>query len=159
MPQYLRLADNLYNVLEEKQLFTYDSQELVNLIFRELRKALKDTNLKLLVNFIDMEKGLIQAQEGELYFDLSLIPNYKNNGEFILWLAGFIEKMTEGGIKKLPPLYKNIPEDFTFTFKEKQTLHQVKDQEIFPKNNISQAHKEIIAYFDSVDFKRNRRNM
>jgi hypothetical protein len=106
-----------------------------------------------------MEKGLIQAQEGELYFDLSLIPNYKNNGEFILWLAGFIEKMTEGGIKKLPPLYKNIPEDFTFTFKEKQTLHQVKDQEIFPKNNISQAHKEIIAYFDSVDFKRNRRNM
>ncbi|MGN5763268.1 hypothetical protein ACNQO6_02785 [Acinetobacter calcoaceticus] len=159
MPQYLRLADNLYNVLEEKQLFTYDSQELVNLIFRELRKALKDTDLKLLVNFIDMEKGLIQAQEGELYFDLSLIPNYKNNGEFILWLAGFIEKMTEGGIKKLPPLYKNIPEDFTFTFKEKQTLHQVKDQEIFPKNNISQAHKEIIAYFDSVDFKRNRRNM
>ncbi|KYQ80315.1 hypothetical protein AWW72_18890 [Acinetobacter sp. NRRL B-65365] len=155
MPQYLRLADNLYNVFEQKQLFTYDSQELVNLIFRELRKALKDTDLKLLVNFIDMEKGLIKSQEGDSGFDLSLIPNYKNKGEFILWLAVFIEKMTEGGVKKLPPLYKNIPEDFTFTFKEKQTLRQVTEQKIFPDIEINPAHEEIMAYFESVDFKKN----
>ena len=159
MPQYLRLADNIYKVLDQNKLFTYDSQELINLIFRELRKILKDTDLKLLVNFIDIEKGLIKSQEGDSGFDLSLIPNYKNKGEFILWLAGFIEKITEGGVKKLPSLYKNIPEDFTFTFKEKQTLRQFEEQEIFPNNNISQAQEEIMAYFDSVEFKKNNRNM
>ncbi|WP_202740216.1 hypothetical protein [Acinetobacter sp. 'aerobic (ED)'] len=155
MAQYLRLADKLYSLLEEKQSFTYDSQELVNLIFKGLRKVLKDTELKLLVNFIDMEQGLIKAQQRESEFDLSLIPNYKNKGEFILWLAGFIEKMTDGGAKKLPPLYKNIPEDFTFTFKGKRNLPQVEDHEIFAKNNISNAYKEIVSYFDSADFKKN----
>lgn len=159
MAQYLRIADKLYNFLEEKQYFTYDSQELVNLIFKGLRKVLKDTELKLLVNFIDMEEGLIKAQKRESEFDLSLIPNYKNKGEFILWLAGFIEKMTEGGDKKLPPLYKNIPEDFTFTFKGKRNFPQVEEHEIFTKNNISNAYKEIITYFDSADFKKNNGNI
>lgn len=61
--------------------------------------------------------------------------------------------MTEGGDKKLPPLYKNIPEDFTF--KGKRNLRQVEDHEIFGKNNISNAYKEIVSYFDSADFKKN----
>lgn len=159
MAQYLRIADKLYNFLEEKKYFTYDSQELVNLIFKGLRKVLKDTELKLLVNFIDMEEGLIKAQKKESDFDLSLIPNYKNKGEFILWLAGFIEKITEGGGKKLPPLYKNIPEDFTFTFKGKRNLRQVEEHEIFTKNNISNAYKEIVSYFNSADFKKNNGNI
>lgn len=69
MAQYLRIAEKLYNFLEEKQFFTYDSQELVNLIFKGLRKVLKDTELKLLVNFIDMEQGLIKAQQRESEFN------------------------------------------------------------------------------------------
>ncbi|MCY3126045.1 hypothetical protein ECE26_15750, partial [Acinetobacter baumannii] len=36
--------------------------------------------------------------------------SHNSEGEYILWLAGFIEKITEGGHKPPPPIKKFIPE-------------------------------------------------
>ncbi len=40
------------------------------------------------------------------------MPKYKNKGEYIMWLASFIEKITIGGQPKLPPLSSIIAADF-----------------------------------------------
>ncbi|EKU58234.1 hypothetical protein ACINWC487_A0112 [Acinetobacter nosocomialis] len=42
------------------------------------------------------------------------MPSHKNKDEYILWLAGFIERMTTGGETHLPPISKFIPPDFKF---------------------------------------------
>lgn len=46
------------------------------------------------------------------------MPKYKNKDEYILWLAGFIERITTGGEAKLPPISKFIPPDFKFNYDE-----------------------------------------
>ncbi len=40
------------------------------------------------------------------------MPKYKNKGEYIMWLASFIERITTGGQPKLPPLSSIVPADF-----------------------------------------------
>ncbi len=40
------------------------------------------------------------------------MPKFKNEDEFILWLAGFIERMTIGGKEKLPPISNYIQKGF-----------------------------------------------
>lgn len=42
------------------------------------------------------------------------MPYYMHKDEFILWLAGFIEKMIEGEVKRLHHSHRDIPQDFTF---------------------------------------------
>lgn len=39
-----------------------------------------------------------------------MIPSYNLREEYILWLAGFIQKITEGGPKPPPPIKEYIPE-------------------------------------------------
>ena len=56
------------------------------------------TKLKLLYNYIDFAELLIKPlQESKIKLDLSIIPKSKNTQEFVLWLAGFIERITTGG--------------------------------------------------------------
>ncbi|EEH69621.1 MULTISPECIES: hypothetical protein [Acinetobacter] len=42
------------------------------------------------------------------------MPYYKHKEEFILWLAGFIEKMIEGEEKFLHHSHRDILQDFIF---------------------------------------------
>lgn len=63
-----------------------------------IRKAIKGTEFKLKYNFINFEECLNQFnKEKSVHIDLSLMPKFKNEDEFILWLAGFIERMTIEG--------------------------------------------------------------
>ncbi|MBN6492221.1 hypothetical protein [Acinetobacter pittii] len=109
MPQYLRIAEKIYQNVKEKKGFTDDPMEDLNNLMIELRHEIKGTNLKLLYNYIDFAELLIKPlQESKIKLDLSIIPKSKNTQEFVLWLAGFIERITTGGQEKLPPIRAKV---------------------------------------------------
>ncbi|EXW93346.1 hypothetical protein J891_1143 [Acinetobacter baumannii 44327_8] len=110
MPQYLKIAEKIYQNVKEKKGFTDDPMEDLNNLMIELRQEIKGTKLKLLYNYIDFAEILIKPlQESKIKLDLSLIPKSKNTQEFVLWLAGFIERITTGGKEKFPPIRAKIP--------------------------------------------------
>ncbi|KYQ80522.1 hypothetical protein AWW73_16135 [Acinetobacter lactucae] len=109
MPQYLRIAEKIYQNVKEKKGFTDDPIEDLNNLMIELRHEIKGTKLKLLYNYIDFAELLIKPlQESKIKLDLSIIPKSKNTQEFVLWLAGFIERITTGGQEKLPPILAKV---------------------------------------------------
>ncbi|MEB3862646.1 hypothetical protein MSG66_01145 [Acinetobacter sp. IK31] len=109
MPQYLRIAEKIYQNVKEKKGFTDEPMEDLNNLMIELRHELKGTKLKLLYNYIDFAELLIKPlQESKIKLDLSIIPKSKNTQEFVLWLAGFIERITTGGQEKLPPIRAKV---------------------------------------------------
>lgn len=109
MPQYLRIAEKIYQNVKGKKGFTDDPIEDLNNLMIELRHEIKGTKLKLLYNYIDFAELLIKPlQESKIKLDLSIIPKSKNTQEFVLWLAGFIERITTGGQEKLPPILTKV---------------------------------------------------
>ncbi|WP_228247953.1 hypothetical protein [Acinetobacter haemolyticus] len=113
MPRYLKIAEKVYKNLMDERKFSNKPVEYVNCLLREIRKEIKGTDMKLMYNFIEFNSGFKnQIIEDYMNVDVSLIPNYKHQDEFILWLAGFIEKITIGGKEKLPPLLDTIPAEF-----------------------------------------------
>ncbi|EXE27278.1 hypothetical protein J569_1240 [Acinetobacter sp. 907131] len=111
-------------------------EDLNNLMI-ELRHEIKGTKLKLLYNYIDFAELLIKPlQESKIKLDLSIIPKSKNTQEFVLWLAGFIERITTGGQEKLPPIRDKVALP---AYAYEETYH-VKET---PVNN----GEEIIEYF------------
>ena len=119
MPQYLIIAENVYKKIEDKNLFSESSAETLNHLVGAIRKEIKGTKFKLKYNFIDFEECLTKPlQECAIKLDMSLMPKYKNKDEYILWLAGFIERITTGGEVKLPPISQFIPSDFKFSYEE-----------------------------------------
>ncbi|OTL33768.1 hypothetical protein B9X91_08890, partial [Acinetobacter baumannii] len=65
--------------------------------------------------------------------------------EYILWLAGLIEKITEGGPKPPPPIKKFIPEYMSLKY----------ELDFLPLNEekIQTEGKEITDYFNSKLYK------
>ena len=123
MPQYLRIAEKIYSYMEKEMYFLEPLQDRLNSIVKRLREELKDTDLKLMYNYIDFVEGFIEKpHDDRISIDISLIPSHKNKDEFILWLAGFIDSITEGGVKKIPPLLEDVPPDFTFNGQLKSIL-------------------------------------
>ncbi|WP_410198280.1 hypothetical protein [Acinetobacter baumannii] len=75
----------------------------------EIKKAITGTELKFLYNFLDFGGSLLNLQDEVLLkFDSSLIPSYKNEEEFILWLADFIDRITIDTSKGDYPIKKNL---------------------------------------------------
>lgn len=143
MPQYLRIAEKVYKNLKDEKNFTQAPVEYINDLLKQIRKELKGTDMKLIYNFIEFNSGFKnQLIDGYLNIDVSLIPNYKYQDEYVLWLAGFIEKITVGGKKRIPPIVDNIPPEFTVT----SDLRQI-DVMSTDKNS-----EQIISYFKSGDF-------
>lgn len=101
MPQYIKIAEKVYEKYEVERESDASIQECLNLIIKNIRKELIDTDLKLIFNYIDFIDGFKKPiNDNRIGIDVSLVPNHKNKGEFILWLATFIEKNTEGGVKR-----------------------------------------------------------
>ncbi|MEQ1066911.1 hypothetical protein ABLB96_11625 [Acinetobacter sp. XH1741] len=147
MPQYLMIAEKVYKKIEEKALFADTPTEHLNNLIGVIRKEIKGTQFKLKYNFIDFEECLTKPlEECAVKIDISLMPNYKNKDEYILWLAGFIERMTTGGETKLPPISKFIPPDFKFNAEG----DGVKSPSI--PTQPADGGELIINYFKSEDF-------
>lgn len=150
MPQYLRISENIYRKFKENDKFTDNKQDCLNLIIKQIRKELIDTDLKLIYNYIDFVEGFEQpVKDRRMSLDISLIPSYKHKDEFVLWLAGFIEKITEGGVKRLPPLHENIPPEFTFQ----------SDPNVVLDIRNEHSGERIISYFRSDDFAEEIKNI
>lgn len=144
MPKYLAIADKVYKNIKNDKLFTSDKIENLNCLISQIRQAIKGTDFKLKYNFIDFDECLSKPQsECTVKIDLSLMPKFQNEDEFILWLAGFVERVTTGGKPKLPPISQMIPKDFEFK-KEviPVALHSKKEESV----------ELIINYFKSEDY-------
>ncbi|WP_368571352.1 hypothetical protein [Acinetobacter haemolyticus] len=147
MPQYLRIAEKVYKELKENRELSSDPLENLNKLMIKIRKEIKGTKVKLLYNFIDFEECLVKPNsECKVQLDISLIPTLKNEDEFILWLASFIEKITTDGRKKLPPIRKDIPPEFKYT-PPKEAKHMP-----LPEPEYSKSGELIKSYFNSDEF-------
>lgn len=93
MPKYLLLAEKINKNIKNK----YSNNHLKNLnnLILEIKKAIAGTELKFLYNFVNFEGTVISVKnELPIRLDMSLIPRHKNEDEFILWLADFIDRIT-----------------------------------------------------------------
>lgn len=147
MPQFLKIAEKVYKKLKEEKEFTHDPIENLNKLIIEIRKEIKDTSLKLLYNFIDFEECLNKpVQECKVKLDISLIPMVKNEDEFILWLAGFIEHITIDDKKYLSTTHKETTTNFKFT------IAQDLKKNIFPQSSHLSSSEQINSYFLTDEF-------
>jgi hypothetical protein len=144
MPQYLKIAENIYSKFEEEDKFSTNPQRLLDSIFLQLREELKDTDLKLQCQFIDVEDRFKNCMDRKINLDLSLIPHYRHTDEFILWLASLVENVTEGGVRKKPRQFSDLPPDINFDSEIRKLLSN------FSKNK---STEDIKAYFNSQDYK------
>lgn len=144
MPQYLKIAENIYSKFEVEDKFSTDPQELLDSIFKKLRKELKDTDLKLQCQFIEIEDSYKNDMDREINLDLSLIPHYRNKDEFVLWLASLIENVTEGGVRRKPRQFADLSSDTEFEAEVKKMLSN------FSK---SKTTDDIAAYFNSQEYR------
>lgn len=107
MPKYLLLAEKISKNIKQDSSNNY-LKNLNNLII-EIKKAITGTELKFLYNFLDFSGSLFNLQDEVLLkFDSSLIPSYKNEEDFILWLADFIDRITIDTSKGDYPIKKNL---------------------------------------------------
>ena len=149
MLKFITVAEKVYARIEEDKLFSENLIENLNSLVSVIRRELKDTSCKLKYNFIDFEECLNKpSQECRVKLDISLMPKFKNKGEYIMWLAGFIEKITVGGTETYPPL--TMP-----ALRNQPPKNLVADD---AKNNkaISEHNSDmIVKYFDSPEYKKN----
>ncbi|MEG9541832.1 hypothetical protein [Acinetobacter baumannii] len=146
MPQYLMIAEKVYKKIKEDDLFSDTPTEHLNNLIGVIRKEIKGTKFKLKYNFIDFDEYLTKPlDECAVKIDISLMPSHNSEGEYILWLAGIIEKITEGGPKPPPPIKKFIPEYMSFK----------SELDFLPSNEekIQTEGKEITDYFNSKLYK------
>ncbi len=146
MPQYLFLAETIYKKMKNEKLFSIDVLENMYILMKVIRKEIKGTEYKLKYNFIDFNEVLSKSKNDcKVKIDVSLIPSYNLREEYILWLAGFIQKITEGGPKPPPPIKEYIPEFINLESElDFLTLNLEKNQ-----NN----GEEIVNYFNSKHYK------
>ncbi|HCA5287672.1 TPA: hypothetical protein MW252_003817 [Acinetobacter nosocomialis] len=156
MSRFLDIAEKIFLKIEDDNLFSDSLVENLNCLIPLIRKALKGTGCKLKHNFIDFEECMLKSyEETGLDIDFSLMPNKNTGGEFILWLAGFIEKISEGGKPKLPPTSFYIPPGFKFL---KEVLPPIisndlgREIPLSMQENSELSAKQIEDYFLSQDF-------
>ncbi|MGH2031301.1 hypothetical protein [Acinetobacter baumannii] len=88
MPKYLLLAEK---------------------ISKNIKQDSSNNYLENLNNLLDFSGSLLNLQDEVLLkFDSSLIPSYKNEEDFILWLADFIDRITIDTSKGDYPIKKNL---------------------------------------------------
>ncbi|MDX7905194.1 hypothetical protein SJZ78_18220 [Acinetobacter baumannii] len=146
MPQYLIFAENIYKKVKDEEVFSDDSIENMNTLMKYIRSEIEGTEFKLKYNFIDfIEQFSTPLEECKVKIDVSLIPPHNLKDEYILWLAGFIEKITEGGPKPPPPIKKFIPEFMS--------LKSELDFLPLSEEKVQNEGKEITDYFNSRLYK------
>ncbi|EXB48666.1 hypothetical protein J522_0241 [Acinetobacter baumannii 146457] len=144
MPQYLKIAEKIYSKLEVENKFSTDPQELLDLIFLQLRKELKDTGLKLRCHDVDVEDSFKICTDRKINLDISIIPHHKHKDEYKLWLAGLVENVTESKIKRKPRYFVDIGSDIDFDSKLRKLLWSYSK---------SKSTEDIATYFNSQDYR------
>jgi hypothetical protein len=153
MPKFLAIAEKVYKKFEDDKLFSDNLIEQLNNLVGIIRKEIKGTSCKLKYNFIDFEECLSKPlNECTIKLDMSLMPRYKNKGEYIMWLASFIERITIGGQPKLPPLSSIVSPSFNIKKDAQSTSEN--------KKKVSEENVKMIEnYFNSDEYKKNNKKI
>lgn len=151
MISFLTIAERIYDKFEEDKLFSKNRIEHLNRLMSMIQQEIKDTPCKLKYNFIDFEECLTKpSQECAVKLDISLMPTCQYKGEYIMWLATFIERITVGGKPKFPPLSSIVPSSLKIP-KGKKLLSKLREQ---PMEERAQF---IVNYFQSTDYIKNNK--
>ena len=146
MPQYLEIAESVYRKVKENELFSDNSIENLNNLMTFIRKEIADSVFKLKYNFIDFEEAFTKPlSECKVKIDVSLIPHFLQEDEYVLWLAKKKKKITEGGPKPPPSIKKFIPEFMS--------LKSELDFVVIPDEKVENNGEEITDYFNSKLYK------
>lgn len=111
----------------------------------QIRLAIKGSDYNLKHNYINFAENLTKPlSECSVKLDVSLIPPFSQEEEYVLWLAGFIEKITEGGNRTPPPLAK-------YSAEMRNIKLEFQNQKILEKKKRDHA-EAITKYFDSNSY-------
>lgn len=147
MSQFLLVAESVYIKFEEDRFFSKDIIEHLNSLISIIRQEIKGTSYRLKYNFIDFEECLNKpSEECTVKLDISLMPAFKNKGEYIMWLASFIEKITLGGRENFPPLANTLLPSCMLANPYLKKMEQAKVVS-------EKSAQMIVNYFKSPDYK------
>ncbi|WP_224970627.1 hypothetical protein [Acinetobacter oleivorans] len=151
MPQYLMIAESVYRKVKENEFFSDDTIENLNNLMTFIRKEIVGTVFKLKYNYIDFNEAFTKPiHECKVKIDVSLVPHHDHENEYILSLAGFIEKITEGGPKAPPPIKNFIPEFISLRLEFESVA--------LPDEKSKNQGEEITEYFNSQAFTKTLKN-
>ncbi|MDX8253690.1 hypothetical protein [Acinetobacter pittii] len=148
MPRYLIFAENIYKKVAEEKIFSSDIIENMNILMQLISSEISGTEFNLKYKFIDFRESFSKPlHECKVKIDVSLIPDHSLKDEYILWLAGFIEKITDGGPKPPPAIKKFIPEFYSvesdseldFTLRDKKIKNKGEDKSSHFKSKLFKA--------------------
>ncbi|WP_323739529.1 hypothetical protein [Acinetobacter oleivorans] len=95
MKKYFDVAESVYNNIHFKNQSSKDLVDCLNRLLVEIKKEAATNNLQLKYSVIDFESCLNRPmKERIIKIDLSLLPNFENQYEFILWLVSFIKSIS-----------------------------------------------------------------
>ncbi|MGG2096162.1 hypothetical protein ABFY41_11390 [Acinetobacter haemolyticus] len=130
MKSYIGNAERIYKSLYNSSIKKLNKGEFINLLIVEISKEMLSNKKEVKIKSICFRQGFKNEPIGFWTdFDISLIPNYESKYEFILWLAGFIDKIFIGN-KRIPPaILRDIPCEYTYK-------EIIKHQKMNKNNNI-----------------------
>ncbi|MFV5630339.1 hypothetical protein [Acinetobacter oleivorans] len=95
MKKYFDVAESVYNNIHFKNQTSKDLVDCLNRLLVEIKKEAATNNLQLKYSVIDFESCLNRPMKERIVkIDLSLLPNFENQYEFILWLVSFIKSIS-----------------------------------------------------------------
>ncbi|MBJ9420247.1 hypothetical protein I5559_07550 [Acinetobacter oleivorans] len=95
MKKYFDVAESVYNNIHFKNQSSKDLVDCLNRLLVEIKKEAVTNNLQLKYSVIDFESCLNRPMKERIVkIDLSLLPNFENQYEFILWLVSFIKSIS-----------------------------------------------------------------
>ncbi|MCU4430687.1 hypothetical protein KTI56_02385 [Acinetobacter pittii] len=95
MKKYFDVAESVYNNIHFKNQSSKDLIDCLNRLLIEIKKEAAINNLQLKYPIIDFESCLNRPMKERIVkIDLSLLPNFDNEHEFILWLADFVKSIS-----------------------------------------------------------------
>ena len=150
MQSYIENAERIYKSLYNRNIIALAKSELLNLMIEEISKDMLGRNSEVTINSIKFKQGFKnESIDGWANLDISLIPSYESEHEFILWLAGFIDKVCVGVNRVPPALMKHIPCEYTYN------RHKIKDS----KRNQERKNKYIAAFKAEINLDTYKREL
>lgn len=132
MDECLRIAEVVYDKIHSRNGFQGDSVKDLNIFLMELKREIRDSNIKFKYEFNNMKELIEQIEKNNgRKIDLSLMPSRQLKDEFILWLA---------------VVYSNITDKVISETVQKKTVAPPKPK---PENN----GESITAYLKSKESK------
>lgn len=95
MKKYFDVAESVYKNIHFNNQSSKDLIDCLNRLLIEIKKEAAINNLQLKYPVIDFESCLSRSMKERIVkIDLSLLPNFDNEHEFILWLASFVKSIS-----------------------------------------------------------------